>query len=50
MERRDRWHTWVGAVVNYGKTSTPVDTIFDKDAMDRLIAKEQESWGEVEDI
>jgi transcriptional adapter 3 len=50
MERKQKWTEWIGPVVNYGKTKIPEDTIFDNVNMDRLGAKEQESWGEVEDV
>lgn len=49
MERRDRWKSWIGPVVEYGRTSIPEQTIFDKAIMAKLEAKEKDSWVETQE-
>ncbi|KAB8446266.1 hypothetical protein FH972_025246 [Carpinus fangiana] len=49
MERRSQWNTMLGPVVDYGKTEIPKATIFDKESMDRHMAREKESWAEAQD-
>jgi transcriptional adapter 3 len=46
MERRSQWHDLIGPVVDFGKVGVPKETIFEKDHMDRLLAKEQDNWTE----
>jgi transcriptional adapter 3 len=46
MERRQQWHDLIGPVVEFGKVTIPKETIFDKENMDRLLAKEQDNWTE----
>jgi transcriptional adapter 3 len=50
MERKSKWEHWIGPVVDYGKTSIPNETIFDRENMERLIQKEQETWGVDDDV
>jgi transcriptional adapter 3 len=50
MERKKKWNEWIGPVVEYGKTSIPKETIFPKDVIDKHAAKEQENWGEEQEI
>lgn len=49
MERRDRWKSWIGPVVDFGHTSIPDETIFDEVNMTRLEVKERESWNEAQE-
>ncbi|KAF2435940.1 hypothetical protein EJ08DRAFT_604117 [Tothia fuscella] len=46
MDRKKKWNEWIGPVVDYGKTSIPKETIFPKETIERLCAKEQETWAE----
>jgi len=49
MDRKEKWTSWIGPVVNYGKMGIPEGTVFDERTMERLIAKEQEEWGDIEE-
>lgn len=46
MDRKKKWNEWIGPVVDYGKTSIPRETIFPKETIERLCAKEQDNWAE----
>jgi transcriptional adapter 3 len=50
MERKKKWNEWIGPVVDFGKTTVPKETIFPKDVIDKHAAKEQENWGEEQEI
>lgn len=49
MDRKDKWTNWIGPVVNFGKMGIPQESIFDEKVMERLVAREQEEWGDIEE-
>jgi transcriptional adapter 3 len=49
MDRRGKWMSLVGPVVNYGKGGIPERSCFERSIMERLEGKEEEGWNEVED-
>ena len=46
MERRNKWNSILGPIVNYGNSPVPHESIFDPAMMDNLVAKENEAWNE----
>lgn len=49
MDRRSQWNNMLGPVVDFGHAEIPAESIFDKASMDRLLAKEKESWAEAQE-
>ncbi|KAL1620978.1 Transcriptional regulator [Diplodia seriata] len=49
MEKKERWTSVIGPVVDYGKAGIPKETIFDEELMKKYMEKEQEGWTEVEE-
>ncbi|KAK7541221.1 histone acetyltransferases subunit 3-domain-containing protein [Phyllosticta citribraziliensis] len=46
MEKKERWTSVIGPVVDYGKAGIPRESVFDEETMKRYIEKEQEGWTE----
>ncbi|KAK8162350.1 histone acetyltransferases subunit 3-domain-containing protein [Phyllosticta citrichinensis] len=46
MEKKERWTSVIGPVVDYGKAGIPRESVFDEEMMKRYIEKEQEGWTE----
>ncbi|KAL0264332.1 Transcriptional regulator [Diplodia seriata] len=49
MEKKERWTSVIGPVVDYGKAGIPKESIFDEELMKKYMEKEQEGWTEVEE-
>jgi transcriptional adapter 3 len=50
MERKKKWNEWIGPVVGFGKTWVPRESVFGKEEMARLMAREAENWGEEPEV
>ncbi|KAF2453512.1 histone acetyltransferases subunit 3-domain-containing protein [Lineolata rhizophorae] len=50
MRRRDEWIGKIGPVVDYGRQVIPKESIFGEEVMRGLAAREEEGWGETEDV
>ncbi|KAK7514373.1 histone acetyltransferases subunit 3-domain-containing protein [Phyllosticta citriasiana] len=46
MEKKERWTSVIGPVVDYGKAGIPRESVFDEETMKRFVEKEQEGWTE----
>ncbi|KAF1813732.1 hypothetical protein P152DRAFT_457094 [Eremomyces bilateralis CBS 781.70] len=46
MERRAKWNSIIGPVVNFGRTGVPRESVFDEETIRRLVEREKETWGE----
>lgn len=50
MEKKERWTSVIGPVVDYGKAGIPKESVFDEETMKKLMEREQEGWNnEVEE-
>ncbi|KAH7065445.1 histone acetyltransferases subunit 3-domain-containing protein [Macrophomina phaseolina] len=49
MEKKERWTSVIGPVVDYGKAGIPKESIFDEETMKKYMEKEQEGWNEVDE-
>jgi transcriptional adapter 3 len=46
VERKQRWHDWIGAVVEYGQTRIPGESVFAPEVMKKYEALELDRFGE----
>ncbi|KAK8187466.1 histone acetyltransferases subunit 3-domain-containing protein [Phyllosticta capitalensis] len=46
MEKKERWTSVIGPVVDYGKAGIPRESVLDDETMKRYVEKEQEGWTE----
>ena len=46
VERKQRWHDWIGAVVEYGQTRIPKESVFGPELMKKYEAQELDRFGE----
>jgi transcriptional adapter 3 len=44
VERKMRWHGWIGPVVDYGQTRIPEESIFTPEVMKKYEAQELDNW------
>lgn len=49
LDRKAKWNSWIGPVVEYGMGKIPKETVFPADVMNELEKQEAPNWAEVQE-